>query len=233
MENIFIRSEMLYGKSSTDILKKAKVAVFGIGGVGSYTAEALARCGIGNITLIDNDTVSYTNINRQLVALHSTVGKFKTQVMAERIKDINPDCNVTAINMFYTPETDFPLSDFDYIVDAIDTVSSKIHLAVVAQRENIPLISCMGAGNKLDPTAFKIADIFETSGCPLARVMRKELKAKGVKKLKVVYSSEPPITPHPLENQEGRRQTPGSCAFVPSVAGLIAAGEVVKNIVGI
>ncbi len=230
MENIFIRSEMLY---KTDKIKKVKVAVFGIGGVGSYAAEALARCGVGSITLIDNDTVSYSNINRQLVALHSTVGKLKTEVMAERIKDINPDCNVTPLNMFYTPESDFDLCQFDYIVDAIDTVSSKIHLAVLAQEKNISIISCMGAGNKLDPTAFKVADIFETSGCPLARVMRKELKARGVKKLKVVYSTEPPITPLPLDNQEGRRQTPGSCAFVPSVAGLIAAGEVVKDIVEI
>lgn len=233
MENIFLRSEMLYGESSTRILKNSKVAVFGIGGVGSYTAEALARCGVGNITLIDNDTVSYTNINRQLVALHSTVGKQKTQVMAERIKDINPDCNVTALNMFYTPESDLDLTQFDYIVDAIDTVSSKIHLAVICFEKKLPLISCMGAGNKLDPTAFKVADIFETSGCPLARVMRKELKAKGIKKLKVVYSTEVPITPLPLDNQEDRRHTPASCAFVPSVAGLIAAGEVVKHIVGI
>lgn len=233
MENIFLRSEMLYGESSTNILKSSKVAVFGIGGVGSYTAEALARCGVGNITLIDNDTVSYTNINRQLVALHSTVGKQKTQVMSERIKDINPHCNVTALNMFYTPESNLDLTQFDYIVDAIDTVSSKIHLAVICFEKNIPLISCMGAGNKLDPTAFKIADIFETSGCPLARVMRKELKSKGVKKLKVVYSTEAPITPLPLDCQEGRHRTPASCAFVPSVAGLIAAGEVVKHIVGI
>lgn len=233
MENIFLRSEMLYGKNSTDILNKSKVAVFGIGGVGSYTAEALARCGVGNLTLIDNDTVSYTNINRQLVALHSTVGKLKTDVMAQRIRDINPNCNVSSVNMFYTSESNFDLSEYDYIVDAIDTVSSKIHLAVVAQEQNIPIISCMGAGNKLDPTAFKVADIFETSGCPLARVMRKELKAKGVKKLKVVYSTEAPVTPLPLDSQDGRRQTPGSCAFVPSVAGLIAAGEVVKDIVGI
>ena len=233
MENIFIRSEMLYGENSTAILKNSKVAVFGIGGVGSYVCEALARCGVGNLTLIDNDTVSFSNINRQLVALHSTVGKYKTDVMAERIKDINPSCNVTALNMFYTPESDFDISSFDYIVDAIDTVASKIHLAVLCQEKNIPLISCMGAGNKLDPTAFKVADIFETSGCPLARVMRKELKARGVKKLKVVYSTEAPITPLPLEASEGRRQTPGSCAFVPSVAGLVCAGEVIKDIVGI
>ena len=233
MENIFIRSEMLYGENSTAILGDAKVAVFGIGGVGSYVCEALARCGIGNLTLIDNDTVSFSNINRQLVALHSTVGKYKTEIMAERIKDINPSCNVTPLNMFYTPESDFDISSFDYIVDAIDTVSSKIHLAVLCQEKNIPLISCMGAGNKLDPTAFKVTDIFKTSGCPLARVMRKELKARGVKKLKVVYSTEEPITPVPLEETEGRRQTPGSCAFVPSVAGLICAGEVIKDIVGI
>ena len=233
MENIFIRSEMLYGENSTAILKNSKVAVFGIGGVGSYVCEALARCGVGNLTLIDNDTVSFSNINRQLVALHSTVGKYKTDVMAERIKDINPSCNVTALNMFYTPESHFDISSFDYIVDAIDTVASKIHLAVLCQEKNIPLISCMGAGNKLDPTAFKVTDIFKTSGCPLARVMRKELKARGVKKLKVVYSTEAPITPLPLEASEGRRQTPGSCAFVPSVAGLICAGEVIKDIVGI
>ena len=233
MENIFLRSEMLYGEDSTEKLKNSSVAIFGIGGVGSYTAEALARCGVGSITLIDNDTVSYTNINRQLVALHSTVGKQKTKVMAERIKDINPLCNVTTLNMFYTAESELDLTKFDYVVDAIDTVSSKIHLAVLCQEKNIPLISCMGAGNKLDPTAFEVTDIFKTSGCPLARVMRKELKAKGVKKLKVVYSTEAPVTPLPLENQEGRRQTPGSCAFVPSVAGLICAGEVVKDIVGI
>ena len=217
-------------------LKSARVAVFGVGGVGSYAVEALARSGVGALDLIDDDVVSQTNINRQLIALHSTIGRAKVEVAAERIADINPDCAVRAYKTFYTPETagQFDFSQYDYVVDAIDNVSGKIALAGQAQEAGVPIISAMGAGNKLDPTAFEVADIYKTSVCPLARVMRRELKRRGIKRLKVVYSKEEALTPLDSEEENGvhqKRQTPGSVAFVPSVTGLIIAGEVIKDLV--
>lgn len=251
MLNQFSRSELLFGKEAMDKLKNSRVAVFGIGGVGGYTVEALARSGVGTLDLIDDDKVCLTNINRQLIATRKTVGKYKVDVMKERILDINPDAVVHTHQCFYTPETadQFDFSVYDYVVDAIDTVSGKIELVMRAQEKNIPIISCMGAGNKLDPTMFEVADIYKTSVCPLAKVMRKELKERGVKKLKVVYSKElvrkpkedmaiscrsncicPPGT---VRKCTAKRQIPGSNAFVPSVAGLIIAGEVIKDITGV
>ena len=232
--NPFIRSELLLGEGSTEKLRNSRVIVFGVGGVGSYTVEALARSGIGHITLVDNDDVAESNINRQLIATVSTVGQSKVEVAQKRILDINPDCQVTALKEFVTKDnTDiFGLSDYDYIVDAIDTVSAKIALAVEADTKGIPMISSMGTGNKLDGTRFEISDIYKTSVCPLARVMRYELKKRGVKKLKVVYSKEEPLTPAPAETENSsRRQTPGSVPFVPGVAGLIIAGEVIKDLI--
>ncbi len=228
----FLRSEMILGESSTQILSQKKVILFGLGGVGSYTAEALARAGIGSITIVDNDTVSVTNINRQLCALHSTVGKPKVEVVKERIADINPDCRVTALQKFYLPENsdEFNLGDYDYIADAIDTVSAKIDLAVKAQELVIPMISCMGTGNKLDPTAFTISDIFKTSGCPLCRVMRTELRKRNVKKLTVIWSPEEPVKPAKSNEETGKRQTPGSLPFVPGTAGLIMAGKIILDL---
>jgi len=225
-DNILIRTEALIGTDAMQRLKNAKVAVFGIGGVGSYTVEALARAGIGELTLIDKDTVSTDNINRQIPALISTVGRSKVDVIAERIRDINPDASVKTHQMFYLPEnnTEFNLSSFDYVVDAIDTVTSKVELAARCAESGTPLISCMGTGNKLDPTRFQVADIYETTICPLCKVMRKELRKRGVKLLKVVYSTEEPII---------RSRTPASISFVPSVAGLIMAGEVVKALAGL
>ncbi len=234
MINEFSRTELLLGEEKLNKLKNSTVAVFGVGGVGGYVAEALARSGVGHIVLVDNDVVSLTNINRQIIALHSTIGMPKTEVMASRIKNINPQAEVTVQNCFYLPETsgEFDFSKYDYVVDAIDTVSGKIQLVMQAQDCGTPIISSMGAGNKLDPTAFEVADIYKTSVCPLARVMRYELKKRGVKKLKVVYSKEKPLTP--LENVEcdetSKKATPGSVAFVPSVAGLIIASEVVKDL---
>ena len=230
--NSFTRSEILIGKEAQEKLSAAKVIVFGVGGVGSYTLEALARSGIGNISLVDNDTVCESNINRQLIALQSTIGKSKVKVMQDRIKDINPDCNVAAYELFYTAEKEIDLSGYDYIVDAIDTVTSKLVLIEEAKRLNIPIISCMGTGNKLNPSLFEITDIYKTSVCPLARVMRNELKKRGIKKLKVLYSKEEPIKPTEIANENTtKRQTPGSISFVPSVAGLIIAGEVIKDII--
>jgi len=230
---------MLLGEKSPDILAASHVAIFGIGGVGSFAAEALARCGIGRITLVDHDRVSPTNLNRQLIALNSTIGQPKVQVMRERILDINPHAMVNARECFFTAENAdaFDFSDFSYIADAIDTVSSKLILIGRAKSAGVPVISCMGAGNKLDPTRLEVSDIYATSICPLARVMRRELKARGIDSLKVVYSKEPPLSPvvldEPAENPDSpRRQTPGSVAFVPSVAGLIMAGEIVKELVG-
>ncbi len=211
---------MLLGAEALKKLAAARVAVFGIGGVGGYTAEALARSGVGAIDLIDPDRVAESNLNRQIYALHSTLGRYKTEVARERINDINPVCKVTEHRIFYLPETPFDFSLYDYIVDAVDTVSAKIAIAVNAA--GVPVISCMGAGNKLDPTAFKVADVYSTSVCPLARVMRRELKKRGVKALKVVYSEEEPIKSGAV---------PASCAFVPSVAGLIIAGEVIKDLI--
>ncbi len=221
----FSRTERLIGKESLDKLKNANIIIFGLGGVGSYIAEALARCGIGKMTVVDKDTVDITNINRQLYALHSTVGKNKAEIAQSRITDINPECEVTPIVKMYLPENsdEFNLSQYDYIVDAVDNVTAKIDLAVKSQELGVPMLASMGTGNKLDPTAFKITDIYKTDTCPLCRVMRKELKTRGVKKLKVLYSTEIP-------HNDGER-TPASISFVPSAAGLIIAGEVIKDLI--
>lgn len=223
---------MILGENSTEILKNKNVILFGLGGVGSYTAEALARSGIGRLTIIDNDVVSVTNLNRQLCALHSTVGMPKVDVIKARILDINPHCEVTALQKFYLPENsdEFGLKNYDYIADAIDTVSAKIDLAVKSQELGIPLISCMGTGNKLDPSLFTISDIFKTSGCPLCRVMRTELRKRGIKKLNVVWSPEEPIKPAPTSEDSGKRQTPASLPFVPPVAGMIMAGRIILDL---
>lgn len=234
MENSqFLRTEMILGKESTNILAGKKVILFGLGGVGSYTAEALARAGTGTITIVDNDTVSVTNINRQLCALQSTVGKAKVDVVKERILDINPECKVTALQKFCLPENsdEFNLGEYDYIADAIDTVSTKIDLAVKAQEFGIPMISCMGTGNKLDPTLFRVTDISKTSVCPLCRVMRTELRKRGVKKLDVVWSPEEPVKPAETNEITGKRQTPGSLPFVPAAAGLVMAGKIILNLI--
>lgn len=223
---------MLLGKESVEKLKKARVAVFGIGGVGGYVCEALARSGVGQLELIDKDVVSESNLNRQIIALRSTIGKYKTEVMAERIKDINPNAVVRTRNIFYLPETasEFDFSEYDYVVDAIDTVSGKIELIAQAKAANVPVISSMGAGNKLDPTKFEVSDLSKTSVCPLARVMRRELKKRGIEHVKVVYSKEEPLK---AETQElgAEKPSPGSVAFVPSVVGLIIAGEVIKDLI--
>lgn len=223
---------MLIGEDSLSKLKDCRVAVFGIGGVGGYVVEALARSGIGCLDLIDNDTVSPSNINRQIIALNSTVGMLKTSVAAERAKDINPDIKINEINTFVLPENigEFDFSSYDYIVDAIDTVSGKISIIEKAYNENIPVISSMGTGNKLDPTLFEISDIYKTSTCPLARVMRYELKKRGIKKLKVLYSKEIPVKSSAVNSESGKR-IPGSISFVPSVAGLIIGGEVIKDLI--
>lgn len=233
--NAFSRTELLIGNEAIEMLKNSKVAVFGVGGVGGYTVEALARSGVGSITVVDNDTVSVTNINRQIIALTDTVGQNKVDVIEDRIKKINPACRVEKYNLFYTKDNaqSFDFSQYDYIVDAIDTVSSKIQLIEQAQASGTAIISSMGAGNKMNAAAFEVSDIYKTSVCPLAKVMRRELKKRGVKKLKVVYSKEEPLTPLSSdENIQGRRQIPGSIAFVPSVAGLIIAGEVIKDLIG-
>ena len=243
----FSRTQLVFGKEAMDRLKGSRVAVFGVGGVGGYTVEALARSGVGAIDIIDDDKVCLTNINRQIIATGKTVGKYKVDVAKERIEEINPDCKVTAFRTFYMPETadQFDFTKYDYVVDAIDTVTGKIALIENAKKAGTPIISSMGAGNKVDPTAFEVADIYKTSVCPLARVMRYELKRRGIKKLKVVYSKEKPIPPIADEDPNGengclsmadkvagKRQVPGSTAFVPSVAGLIIAGEVIKDIIG-
>ncbi|MBE7027630.1 MAG: tRNA threonylcarbamoyladenosine dehydratase [Ruminococcaceae bacterium] len=227
----FQRTQMLIGKDSQNALINSSVAVFGIGGVGSYVCEALARAGIGKFMLCDNDIVSESNINRQLIALHSTLGKPKTSVMAQRIKDINPAAEVREMQTFFSAENanDFDFNGFSYIIDAIDTVSSKIALISQAKKQNIPIISCMGTGNKLNPTLFEITDIFKTNVCPLARVMRKELKNIGITSLKVLYSKEIPKSKVNTIPQNGRH-IPGSISFVPSAAGLIIAGEVICDI---
>ena len=232
----FSRTELEYGKEALDKLYKSRIAVFGIGGVGSYAAESLVRAGVKKIDLIDNDTICLTNINRQLFALHSTIGLDKTCAAKQRLLDINPDAEITCRNLFYCKETEneIDFSEFDYIIDAIDTVSSKILIAQNAKTANVPLISAMGAGNKLDPTAFEVTDIFKTAVCPLAKVMRMELKKRGIKKLKVVYSKELPLKPKEIsEEKSAKRQIPGSNPFVPPVVGLIIASEVVKDITGI
>ena len=231
----FIRTRLLIGDDALDRLARARVAVFGIGGVGGFCVEALARAGVGALDLYDDDTVSESNLNRQLVALHSTIGQPKAEVAARRVADINPDCAVRAIRMFYLPQNadTVDLGQYDYVVDAIDTVSGKLGLVEQAYAAGTPIISAMGAGNKLDPTAFEVADIMQTSVCPLARVMRRELKKRGVPKLKVVYSKELPAALQRTEWTEKGKPVPGSCAFVPSVAGLILAGEVIKDLTGL
>lgn len=235
MKEEFSRSALLVGQDAIDRLNRAHVAVFGVGGVGGYAAEALARAGVGELSLFDADVVSLSNLNRQIIALHSTVGQPKAEVMRRRIADINPDAVVHSYQVFYTAENaeEFPLDAYDYVIDAIDTVSSKLLLAQRCAAAGTALISAMGAGNKLDPARFQVADITQTTVCPLARVMRRELKAMGISHLKVVYSPEPPLTPAPCENAPTRRQTPGSLSFVPGAAGLILAGEVVRDLMGI
>ena len=227
-----IRSAMLLGEDAIERLAAAKVAVFGVGGVGGSVCEALARAGVGELHLFDNDAVSLSNINRQIVALHSTVGHPKVEVMRDRILDINPDCRVVTHQIFYLPENadDFPLLGFDYVADAIDTVSAKIELAVRATAAGVPLISAMGTGNKLDATRFCVTDLSKTSGCPLARVMRRELKARGITHLKVVYSTEEAKKPILLTEEEGARIPPASLPYVPPVAGLLMAGEIIRAI---
>ena len=235
MNEQFLRTAMLLGGEAIEKLQKARVAVFGIGGVGGYTVEALARAGIGRIDVIDNDTVSLSNINRQILATHSTVGMPKVEAAKKRILDINPNCDVVTHQVFYTPETEgqFEFSQYDYIVDAIDTVTGKLALVQNAHAVGTPIICCMGTGNKLDASAFQVADISKTSMCPLARIMRKELGKRGIRHLKVVYSQEEALTPTGWEEEAallGKRQIPGSVSFVPGAAGLILAGEVIKDI---
>ena len=244
----FSRTELLLGKEAMNKLEGARVAVFGIGGVGGYVCEALVRSGVGKLDLIDNDKVCMSNLNRQIIATRNTVGKYKTEVMKSRILEINPETEVNIHNCFFLPENaeEFPFEEYDYVVDAVDTVTAKIALVMKCKEMDVPIISSMGAGNKLDASAFRVTDIYKTKVCPLAKVMRRELKKRGVKKLKVVYSEEEPI--RPMEDtsdncstetvcQDGveykaanRRSTPGSVAFVPSVAGLIIAGEVIKDL---
>ena len=227
MEEQFSRTELLIGKDGVEKLKKSKVAIFGLGGVGSYVVEALARVGVGNFILVDNDIISETNINRQIIATYKTIGKPKIQIEKERILEINPNAKVKIFKEFFMPESpDFIDKNVSYIVDAIDTITAKIELVVRAKKMNKPIISCMGTGNKLDPTKFEVTDIYKTSVCPLAKVMRKELKKRKIDNLKVLYSKEEPIK---LNN----KQVPGSISFVPSVAGLIIAGEVIKDIIGL
>lgn len=232
----FSRTELLLGEQAMERLKNARVAVFGIGGVGGYVVEALARSGVGSLDIIDNDTVAESNLNRQIIATLKTVGMYKTEAAMQRIREINPDCVVRAYNTFFIPETEdeFDFTQYDYVVDAIDTVKGKLALIEKADRAGVPIISSMGAGNKLHPELFELADIYKTSVCPLARVMRTELRKRGIKKLKVVYSKEPPVRPVKKSQEDTvRRDIPGSTAFVPSAAGLIIAGEVVRNIAGI
>ena len=228
MNNQFDRTQMLLGEEALKKLATKRVAVFGVGGVGGYAVEALARSGVGQIDIVDNDTVSISNINRQIIALHSTIGKPKVQVCRERILDINPECKVNAVKTFFLPESasQFDFGSYDYVIDCIDTISAKVQIALMAQNSNTRVISSMGAGNKLNPLEFEVTDIYKTSVCPLARVMRGLLKKAGVKKLKVVYSKEKPFKPEPF----GGERVPASCAFVPSVAGLLIASEVVKEL---
>ena len=239
MQDSFSRTRLLLGEERMKCLAACRVAVFGIGGVGGYTVEALARSGIGALDLIDDDRICLSNLNRQLHATLSTVGRYKVDVAAERIRDINPDCAVTTYKTFFLPETQdqFDFSLYDYVVDAIDTVAGKLALVDKARMAGIPVICSMGAGNKLDPTAFHVADIYSTAVCPLARVMRSECRRRGIEHLKVVYSTERPVKPaeavQDLREGSSRRQIPGSIAFVPAAAGLILAGEVVKDLSGI
>ena len=229
-ENQFERTALLLGKASVERLARKRVAVFGVGGVGGFVCEGLVRAGIGAIDIVDKDTVALSNINRQLIALHSTVGKNKVDVLEERLKDINKNLIIKKYKCFFLPETSetFDFREYDYVVDAIDTVTGKIELILKAKEAGVPIISAMGAGNKLDPTAFQVSDIYKTSVCPLARVMRRELKKRGVDKLKVVYSKEEPIKP---QFEEGEEVVPGSVSFVPPALGLIIAGEIVKDLI--
>ena len=261
MSDVFARTKLLLGEDALERLSKARVIIFGVGGVGGYVAEALARSGVGHIELVDKDVVDETNINRQIIALQSTIGRYKTEVMKERILDINPDAEVVTHNIFYLPKTaneyeeseaydEIDFSQYDYVVDAVDTVTAKLFIIEEADRCKVPVISSMGAGNKLDPTSFKVADIYKTSVCPLAKVMRRELKKRGIKKLKCVYSTEEALqitddktdketvtdnNENDLHSEEKKsvrkKKAPGSVAFVPSVAGLIIAGEVVKDLI--
>ena len=250
MLNQFSRTELLLGKDAMERLTNAKVAVFGIGGVGGYVCEALVRSGIGSFDLIDDDKVCLTNLNRQIIATRKTVGQYKVDVMKQRMLDINPEVQVETHKCFFLPENaeEFPFQEYDYVIDAVDTVTAKLEIILQAKKYNVPVISCMGAGNKLDASQFRVADIYKTKMCPLAKVMRRELKKRGVRKLKVVYSEEKPI--RPLEDMSiscrnhcicppgaahkctERRDIPGSVAFVPAVAGLVLAGEVVKDLAG-
>ena len=253
MESTFSRTELLLGREAMEKLKNKRVIVFGVGGVGGYVCEVLARTGVGSIDLVDNDTVNESNINRQIIATRKTIGRYKVDVMAERINDINPGCRVNAHRMFFLPENshEFDFREYDYVVDAVDTVTAKIQIITACHEAGTPVLSSMGAGNKLDPTKFQVADIYKTSVDPLARVMRRELKKRGIKKLKVVYSEEKAIKPlesvveesqteesqtehitlsETEKHRTGRRATPGSTSFVPSVAGLIIAGEVIKDL---
>ncbi len=243
MSEQYDRTRLLLGEPAMERLRNARVALFGLGGVGGYTAEALARCGVGQLDLIDNDTVSLSNLNRQLLALHSTIGMYKVDAAAQRIRDIDPAIQVRTYKTFYLPETAeaFDFSQYDYVIDAIDTVAGKLALIQRAKEAGVRVISCMGTGNKLDPTDFRVADISKTSGCALARVMRKECAKRGLKEVKVVYSQELPQTPESPEAElqalreagSSRRSLPGSVAFVPGAAGLIMAGEVIKDLAGL
>lgn len=229
---MFSRFELLIGEEKLQQLQNSHVLVFGVGGVGGYVVEALVRSGIGHITIVDNDEVSLTNLNRQIIATRETIGKKKVEVMKERILSVNPDCLVTGLEMFYLPENadTIDLTKYDYVVDAIDTITSKIELAMRCEKLNVPLISSMGTGNKLNPAMLEVSDIYKTSVCPLAKVMRKELKTRGVKHLKVVYSKELPIKPRQSNEPTNKRTVPGSSAFVPSSAGLLIASEVIKDL---
>ena len=237
MADQYARTRLLLGDEGLQKLRASRVALFGLGGVGGYTAEALARSGVGTLDLIDNDTVSLTNLNRQILATHDTVGQYKVDVAAQRIQAIDPTIQINTYRVFYLPETAqlFDFSQYDYVIDAIDTVTGKLALIAQAKAAGIPVISCMGTGNKLDATAFRVADISKTSGCGLARVMRKECAKRGIRGVKVVYSEELPLTPEvdptePIPEGSSRRSLPGSCAFVPGTAGLIMAGEVIKDL---
>ena len=234
MEDMFSRTRMLLGDAAMDRLKAARVAVFGIGGVGGHAVEALARSGVGALDLIDSDRVALSNLNRQIIATRDTLGMLKVEAAKTRVLSINPDCAVETWPVFFLPETAdrFDFTQYDYVIDAIDTVAGKLRLIEAAKAAGVPVISSMGAGNKLDATAFRVADISETSVCPLARVMRRELKKRGIDHVKVVFSTEPALVPAPTEEPTARRSTPGSTAFVPAVAGLILAGEVIKDLIG-
>jgi tRNA A37 threonylcarbamoyladenosine dehydratase len=236
MLNQFSRTELLLGTEAVEGLGNKRVAIFGIGGVGGYVCEAMVRSGVGHFDLVDNDTVSLTNINRQIIATHSTVGRQKVEVMKERMLDINPDADITVHQCFFLPENadEFDFNSYDYVVDAVDTVTAKIEIIMRCKELGVPVISAMGAGNKLDPSRFRVADIYKTTMCPLAKVMRKEMKKRGVKDLKVVFSDEMPVSPIETQDVEplnpGKRATPGSIAFAPSAAGLVLASEVLKDL---